>query len=208
CLIPAALKIFDLRLMKRIFSSYLFGMPESRLRKYARDFVEEVVPKIAYPEVVAEVERLKKEGYKMILNSASPEFYVREISDHFGFDHFIGTNLILTNPMPFLPEIIGPNNKKAAKITAMKERGLIPEDYEMESGPFPDSWAFSDSSADIPLLSIAENSVTIHPGKVLAEKARQKGWAILLPARPYRGKWGSKIATFSLALGMGKKYLG
>ncbi|MDF1756446.1 MAG: HAD-IB family phosphatase [Verrucomicrobiales bacterium] len=208
CLIPAALKIFDLRMMKRIFSSYLWGMPQEKLLKYASDFVDEVVPKISYPEIVAEVDRLKSEGYCMILNSASPEFYVEKISAHFGFDHFIGTQMVLSDPMPWLPPIVGPNNKRGAKITAMKERGLIPRDYDPAGGPFPDSWAFSDSSADIPLLSIAEHAVTIHPGSVLAERAAEKGWDTRLPPRPYEGKWGSKIATFRLALGLGRKFLG
>jgi len=207
CLIPAALKIFDFRMMKRIFSSYLFGMPEERLKKYAEDFVNEVVVNVAYPEIVAEIIRLKNEGYTLILNSASPEFYVREIARVWGFHHYIGTNLILADPMPILPKIEGPNNKFAAKITAMKDRRLIPADYEPAAGPFLGSWAFSDSPADIPLLSIAEHAVTIHPGKALAAKAAEKGWATRLPSRPYRGKWGGKIATLRLALGLGKKYL-
>ncbi len=207
CLIPAGLKIFDLRMMKRIFSSYLFGMPEKRLQKYAENFVDEVVVNVAYPEIVAEIERLKNERYTMILNSASPEFYVREIARVFGFHHYIGTNLILQDPMLILPKIEGPNNKFAAKISAMKDRALIPADYDPAAGPFPGSWAFSDSSADIPLLSIAEHAVTIHPGKVLAAKAAEKGWATRLPPRPYQGKWGSKIATLRLACGLGRKYL-
>jgi len=208
CLIPAALKLFDLRTMKRLYMSYLWKMNGNRLRQYAIRFVEEVVAEVTYPEIVTEVDRLKNEGYTMILNSASPEFYVAEIAEHLGFDHYIGTNLIIEERMPFLPQIVGPNNKYGAKITAMKDRDLIPKEYDPDrDSPFPDSWAFSDSSADIPLLSIAENGVTIHPGTVLAKKAEEKGWDTKLPARPYKGKWGQKVATARLAFGFGKKYL-
>ena len=143
----------------------------------------------------------------MILNSASPEFYVSKISRHFGFDHYLGTDMAVTETMPFLPKITGPNNKHEAKIVAMEERGLIPPGYYTDKKTFPGSWAFSDSSADIPLLSIAEHGVTIHPGEKLAEAAAQNNWSTMTPRRPYGGKWGAKLATFRLALGLGKKYL-
>ena len=207
-LIPGALKLLKLRTMKRIFFSYLFGMPGKQLLDLAEEFATTIVPKVAYPEIVAEVERLKSEGYTMILNSASPEFYVEKIAKQFGFDHYLGTDLILEDKMPFLPSIVGPNNKYAAKITAMQTKGLIPEGHNWEEDePFPDSWAFSDSHADIPLLSIAEHGVTIHPGEKLLAKAKQKDWAIRHPKQPYRGKWGGRLATLSLALGLGGKYL-
>ena len=125
CLLPGGLKLFDLRLMKRIFFSYLFGIDKKQLMGYVDEFVVTVVPEVAYPDIVEEIERLKSEGYTMILNSASPEFYVEQIAQHFGFDHYIGTNLILEDKMPWLPQITGPNNKKAEKITAMQELSLI-----------------------------------------------------------------------------------
>lgn len=207
-LLPAALKMIDLRGMKRIFFSYLVGIEKTKLLALADEFVAKVVDEVAYPEVVSEVERLKAEGYIMILNSASPEFYVEKIAKHYGFDHYLGTDLVLEDRMPFLPTIQGPNNKHGAKITAMQDRGILPADYNWEvDEPFPESWAFSDSSADIPLLSIAENGVTIHPGEVLANKADEKGWSKRYPKRPYNSKLASRLATFSLALGFGKKYL-
>lgn len=207
-LIPGGLKLFDLRLMKRIFFSYLFGIDKDVLLGFADEFAKTVVPEVAYPDIVAEVERLKGEGYTMILNSASPEFYVEKIASQFGFDHFIGTNLILESKMGLLPEITGPNNKKAAKIVAMQDRGLIPKDYDWQNdAPFPESWAFSDSPADIPLLTIAENGVTINPGSELSQKADEMGWAKRYPKQPYQGKIAERLATLSLALGLGKKYL-
>lgn len=207
-LIPAALKLIDLRTMKRIFSSYLMGMSDVELQEHACQFVREIVPQVAYPEIVSEIHRLKEEGYTMVLNSASPEFYVREIASHFGFDHYIGTNLIVEKKMPFLPKIIGPNNKHGEKITAMCEKGILPETFDAKyDGRIPGSWAFSDSPADLPLLSIAEHGVTIHPGETLSQAADENGWEKRYPKQPYQGKWGGKLATLRLALGLGRKYL-
>ena len=182
-------------------------MSDTRLRDYTARFVDQIVPRVSYPEVIAEIDRLKDEGYLLILNSASPEFYVSQIARKFGFDHYVGTDMAVTERMPFLPVITGPNNKHEAKITAMERRELIPSGYYTDGKTFPESWSFSDSPADIPLLSIAEHAVTIHPGSKLAELAAKNNWSTMTPPRPYGGKWGSKLATIRLAFGMGRKYL-
>lgn len=100
--------------------------------------------------------------------------------------------------MPFLPKIDGPNNKHGEKITAMRERELIPDEADM----LGNSWAYSDSSADIPLLAIAENGVMIHPGDRLATEGLEKGWRTMTPRRPYKGKWGGRWASALQAFGL------
>ena len=89
CLPLVALKILNLRTMKRVFASYLVGMQRETLMNHVSDFLESDFEKALYPAVVAEIERNRSEGRLLILNSASPEFYLEGISDKLGFDHFI-----------------------------------------------------------------------------------------------------------------------
>lgn len=194
----AALRILDIRTMKRVFASYLWGMKRETLQRYVADFLETDFPAALYPSVVEEIERNRAEGRILILNSASPEFYLAGISEKLGFDHFIGTDMKVEETMPFLPKIDGPNNKHGEKVDAMRERGLIPPDLSM----IGDSWAYSDSSADIPLLSIAEHGVMIHPGEKLESVGLEHGWRTMSPPRPYAGKWGGRWAMLLQALGL------
>ncbi len=197
------LRILDLRKMKRLFFSCLWRMPKDELRGHLENFLDNEYFPALYPEVVAEVNRHRSAGRITILNSASPEFYVEDIAKRLGFDHFIGTNLLVEDPMPFLPAITGPNNKKEAKITAMIERKILPPDFQAKDGEkLPDSWAYSDSPADIPLLSIAENGVMIHPGDTLRQEGESHQWTTLTPDRPYAGKWGAKLTTLKQVLGL------
>lgn len=193
-------KLVSLRWMKRLFCSYLWGMPKEKLDRYAKEFAEEVVTLVAYPKLRAEVKRHREEGRVLILNSASPEIYVSDIARVLGFDHWVATKLAPYEKMPFLPEIIGPNNKHGAKIPAM--RHLLPESFDETSGvPLPDSWGYSDSSADVPLLSICERGVMIHPSERFAAIGKDRGWETFTPDRPYRGKWGGRLASILQALG-------
>lgn len=198
CLPLAALRLLSLRTMKRLFFSYLVGMRRETLETHVADFLASDFAAVLYPAVVAEVERNRSEGRILILNSASPEFYLKGIAAKLGFDHYLGTNLEVPEKMPFLPVITGPNNKHSAKVVAMVERGLIPEDVPMMA----DSWAYSDSSADLPLLELAENAVMIHPGAKLAAVGAEKGWRTMTPARPYAGKWSGRLAACAQACGL------
>ena len=199
--IPAAgLKIARLlstRVLKRIFHSYLYRFTPEELATLARNFTQDEVLPACYPALLAEVARHLKAGRTLILNSASPQFYVTAIADALGFHHAIGTPLRLVSPMPLMPAIDGPNNKHGAKLTAM--RHLLPTELSL---PLPDAYAYSDSHADLPLLRFVENAVTIHPDPTLAAVAVAEHWPILLPPRPNATRLRFLTDCFLQSLGL------
>lgn len=199
----AVLRICSIRRMKRVFSSYLWRMPEQRLRQLARQFAEEEVPGVLYPEVLAELKKHQQAGRLTILNSASPTFYAEEIARVLGFDHCVATRVVVEDPMHLIPHIDGPNNKHGAKIPPMIERGMLPEGFDPGRGDqLPDSYGYSDSRADVPLLSICEKGVMIHPSETYATIGKKRGWTTMLPQQPYEGKWGGRLASVKQALGL------
>lgn len=198
CVPLAGLRLLSLRTMKRLFLGYLFGMPRATLDRHVAEFLETDFANALYPEVVAEVRRHRAEGRILVLNSASPEFYLRAIAERLGFDEVFGTKVEMSDPAPFLPGIAGPNNKHGEKIVAMRGLGLIPAEPET----LADSWSYSDSSADLPLLELAEHAVMIHPGTRLAAIGDARGWRTMTPPRPYSGKWTGRLATLRQALGL------
>jgi len=198
CAPLAALKILSLRTMKRLFLGYLVGMKREVLEAHVEAFLESDFSAALYPSVVAEVNRHREEGRILILNSASPDFYLHGIARRLGFDHVVGTLVVIPDRMPLLPVIEGPNNKHGEKILAMRKSGLIPD----EPPVFADSWAYSDSSADLPLLELAEHAVMIHPGEKLASIGNEQGWRTMTPARPYGGRWSGRLATCLQILGL------
>ncbi len=201
CLFPALLGFLDTRAMKRVFFGILRGMTPDEVRDLAVQFARDLVPRGCYPELLSELERLRSEGFTLVLNSASPEFYVEAIGRELGFDHTVGTPLVLENPIPLIPKIDGPNNKHGQKLTAMMERGII-ERNEVISG----CWAFSDSRADLPLLGLAENPVAIHPAGELLRVATSRGWRILTPTRSYHGPVAQWTETLRHTLGLGSPF--
>ena len=203
CVPLVAIRLMSIRTIKRVYLSYLWGMRQKRLNELCADFAKHVAQSVAYPDLLAEVRRHQSEGRTTILNSASPAFYVEAIARELGFDHCVGTAVELRDPMPMFPMIHGANNKHGAKIDRMIDEELLPKDFKGREGEhLPDSWGYSDSSADIPLLSICEHGVMIHPSTRFSAIGLKRGWSSVKPPRPYKGKWGSRIASVLQALGL------
>ncbi|MBP7949298.1 MAG: HAD-IB family hydrolase [Verrucomicrobiales bacterium] len=199
----AAVKLVRSRGLKRVFLSYLWRMPLERLARHVEEFVSEAVLPIVYPEVRAELERHRSEGRITILNTASPDIYAENIAAALGFDHCFATRVPLpaSGRVPFCPRIAGPNNKREAKLSAMRHL-LPPGATDPGAPPLADSFAYSDSHADLPMLRLAEHPVMVHPDKTLAAIGRPSGWRELHPPRPFAGRWGYRLGCLRQAVGV------
>ncbi|MFM7182964.1 MAG: HAD family hydrolase [Verrucomicrobiales bacterium] len=197
----AALRIVRSRGMKRLFLSYLTGLSQKRLQEEAEIFSREVAREIVWPEMREEVEARRREGCLLVLNTASPGFYAEPIARELGFDRCFATRVVVPARFSFFPAIDGPNNKRAAKIDAMRAAGLLMPDDPM---PRPGSWAYTDSHVDIPLLDAAQTGRLVHPAADLAAQAEDRGWKILrpMPGVPRPVWWA---AVFLMMLGLWKK---
>lgn len=191
-------RLISTRTLKRAFLSYLHGLTRARIEELVSTFVEtEVVPQL-YPELMAEVERHRAAGRTLILNSASPSFYVEAIAERLGFDHSFGTPVRLSEAgQAWFPPIDGENNKYDVKLKVM--RHLMPVELSL---PLPGTWAYSDSKADLPMLRFVENAVTVHPDPFLAAVAAREDWPVLTPPRPNptRGAYRRDCALQALGL--------
>lgn len=185
---------------KRSFLGYLWKMKREKLQAHSRDFAEQVVKPWIYPELLAIIEEHRAAGRILVLNTASPNFYPQEIARVLGFHHCIATQVEPHETMPFLPGVIGSNNKREAKIAAMKLQ--VPAVAAATEEELKNSWAYSDSAADLPLLELAGNAVLVHPNAALEAIGIARGWPVLRPARPYKNKMGDVISSARQALGL------
>lgn len=185
---------------KRAFMGYLWGMRRTRLRQYAQEFARDSVKAWAYPEIMAEVAEHKAAGRVLVLNTASPDFYARDIARELGFDYCVATQAQLSDPLELHPRI-KINNKHDAKIDAMKDQvpgvaALTDEDRDTNC------YAYSDSDADLPLLHFGRNGVLIHPASRLATIGIRNEWTLMHPRRPYSSKVGDMLCVVRQMLGL------
>ena len=185
--------------MKRIFLNYLAGMDANKLDKYAREFVDCLGGQDIYDSVREELDKHRENGQMVILNSASPEIWVKYIAEKLGVEHYFGTQVDINKRVRLFPDIIGKNNKGKVKIGRMKH--LFPKGWQ-DGDVLPNSCGYSDSHADLPMLMLCERNVMVHPTKKLQIEGEKFGWSLVQPMRPTQGRRAFAIACARQALGL------
>ena len=182
--------------MKRIFLSYLWKMAPRTLEEYSRGFARSVMPDV-YPELRAMLEERRAAGHFLILASASPEFYVREIGRELGFDLSLGTPV---ETGPLFPDLH--NHKGAAKVERLRE--LLPAAW-FDGGKLRHCHGFTDSRADLPMLALCGAATLVNPRPPLARLARENGWQIVRPERPWKSRADLAWRALALLAGLGRE---
>lgn len=184
--------------MKRVFLSYLWRMDRDTLARHARRFGRRVAASI-YPELRDRIEAHRRKGHLLILASASPEWYVREIGDALGFHLSLGTPVDPLFPCRFFPDL--ENHKGAAKVARLVDR--LPASY-FTAAKLRDSHGYTDSTADLPMLALCDHATVVNPGNALTRVAARSGWDIVRPARPWNRRTGFALRALALLTGTGE----
>ncbi|APT91761.1 phosphoserine phosphatase [Corynebacterium phocae] len=136
------------------------------------DIVSETMHQVVTPAIYAEARELidfhKAAGHMVVIISASASTLVRPIAEELGVDAVVATELEVKDGR-FTGEILffckGP--AKAQRMTDIAERHGIDLDQ---------SFAYSDSGTDIPMLELVGNPVAVNADRSMKKHATEHGW--------------------------------
>lgn len=152
-----ALKFYDEKRAKENFIYFIEGIKEEEMQSLVKEFYEKKLSKIIYEDAIKMIKKLKGEGCKVYLISASPEFYLNELYKIKEVDKIIGTRFKCENGI-YRRRMEGENCKGKEKVRRLKEE-LKKENIEVD---FENSYMFSDSLADLPLFNLVGNPFLIN----------------------------------------------
>lgn len=155
-----ALKIYNAGRAKQVFIRFLEGIHEGEMEALVKEFYEKRLSKILYKDAIDTMRKLKSEGCKIYLISASPEIYLNELYNIEEVDMIIGTRLKMDNGA-YKSTFEGENNKGEEKVKRLKEV-LRKENLQVD---FRNSYMFSDSLSDLPLFKLVGNAYLINSRK-------------------------------------------
>ncbi len=179
--------------LKRVFHCYLWGMKRERLEELAQNFVDEWLPELTYPEVIAEIEAHKAAGRQVILSSASPDLWVNKIGEALGFHQSLGTRFDWGETVEFFPDMIGENHKSEEKVRRLSELNI----HDGVAG-------YSDSRADVPMLLLCDEKILINPLPGIRREGEQRGWRLMEPDKPWKDRRAFGIACTLQYFGLWK----
>jgi len=153
------------------------GWSRDQLRDIARETVDEVVAPLVFAEALFIIDDHLRQGRLVVIVSSSPEEIVEPIAAHLRVDKVIATKAAVddtghyTGEMEFYAYAEG-------KATAMRELA------EREGISLEDSFAYSDSKTDLPMLEAVGHPHVVNPDRELAKAAKERDWPILSFERP------------------------
>jgi len=195
-------KFLGARRMKRLFLAILCGLSREEVQSLTQGFANHYCPQYFYPEIIALLEEQKASGVMTILTSASPFLYVQHIGQKLGFHHTFGTEIPDYDCFPLFPEIAA-NNKNTVKTVRL--RNWLDLKGINDAFPLPNSTAYTDSSADLPLVNISERAVLVHPSESLkstVSETLKKPYTVHTPQRPFNDHKGHLTAAIKMLLGV------
>lgn len=154
--VPVLYILYLIRIVsfQSVKTSWLFPMDRLDDDELNKFYQMCLVPKY-YPNVVAELKNKKQQGYLIFICSASIEGYLRFCE--LPVDGILGTKTQIINGR-YTSKMIGKNCKNEEKV--LRLNNIINElnleiDYE-------NSYAYSDSIHDIPMLKMVKNRIKIN----------------------------------------------
>jgi len=162
--------------MREYLQAMVTGWPVSQVREVVAETLHELIDPIVYEEAVTLIEEHRRAGRDIVIVSSSGAEVVEPIGQMLGADRVVATRMVIEDDR-YTGEIsyyaYGPT--KADAIREMADQS----GYSLE-----DSYAYSDSQTDLPLLEAVGHPVAVNPDKELARVARERDWPVMRFNRP------------------------
>jgi HAD superfamily hydrolase (TIGR01490 family) len=147
------------------------GWSREEIVSLVEETVDEVVAPLAYAEALALIDYHRRAGRKVVVISASPEEIVRPLCRYLGIDDVIATRSEVGDDGRYTGTIelyaYGPA-KAAAMVDMARSEGI----------DLTESYAYSDSMTDVPMLEAVGHPVVVNPDADLAALAAERGWEV------------------------------
>lgn len=145
------------------------------LAALADDFAGALMKTGIYPAAIARIAEDRAAGYRLVLATASFDFYVQAIAARLGFDAVIATRSVVDDQGGVRAAIAGENCYGSAKLH-MIEAWLAAQGIERDAAHIR---FYSDHVSDAPTLAWADEAFAVNPHPPLRAMAAQAGWPVL-----------------------------
>jgi HAD superfamily hydrolase (TIGR01490 family) len=162
--------------MRQFMSQLCTGWDVATVREIVADTLHNVVEPLVYDEAVSLIEEHRLAGRDVIVVSASGAEVVEPIAAMLGADRVIATRMeIVDGRYSGEIEYYAYAEEKARAILELAER----LGYDLE-----DSYAYSDSITDVPMLEAVGHGYAVNPDRELRRSAAAHDWPVLVFTKP------------------------
>ncbi len=175
-------------------SASLKGTSARDLERLGADVLAGILPRI-YPQVLALAHRHQDAGRQVYIVTAASQELAEILARVLAFDGALGSQLseVIDGVYTGRPgEVFIYGADKARAVVELARR---------EGLGLAESYAYSDSASDLPMLRAVGHAVAVNPDRELAAVARTEGWEVLSLDRLARRLKTAAALTGAAALG-------
>ncbi|MFL6098704.1 MAG: HAD family hydrolase [Actinomycetales bacterium] len=175
--------------MRAYLSAMCTGWDVEHVKAIVAETLHDLIDPMVYDEAADLIEQHHASGRDVVIVSSSGTEVVEPIGELLGADHVIATQMEIVDGR-YTGEI-GWYVYGSAKAEAIRQLA------EIESYDLSQSYAYSDSATDLPMLEAVGHPCAVNPDRALRQAAARRGWPVLdfhQPV-PLRGRFSDLRST-------------
>lgn len=143
-----------------------------QLYRWREQFLEEVIKPIMLKPAQELIAKHKERGDTLLVITATNRFVTEPIVNLYGIEHLLATTPEFVDGK-YTGAFVGVPCFREGKVLAL-QAWLQQVNYTLE-----DSWFYSDSHNDLPLLQLVDHAVAVDPDETLEKFARDANWPVI-----------------------------
>ncbi|MBS3779623.1 MAG: HAD family hydrolase [Desulfovermiculus sp.] len=150
----------------------LLSLDIDQLEELRQEFIQTRIQPMRLPKAEALLADHRRQGRTLIIITSTTRIITEPIARLLGVEHLLATDLevknrYLTGKLSGIP-CFGPN-----KVIKLQEW------MQATGNSLEDSYCYSDSHTDLPLLELVEHPVAVDPDQALEHTARSRDWPVI-----------------------------
>ena len=142
------------------------------LQQWRNQYVEEKISPILLPRAQALIDRHRQQGDTLVVITATNRFITGPIVELYDIPHLLATEPEMLNDQ-YTGKVAGTPCFQDGKVERLS--GWLAENQQS----LRNSWFYSDSHNDLPLLSKVTHPVAVDPDEILERHAGDNDWPII-----------------------------
>ena len=142
------------------------------LKEWRKDFFEKKIKPVVLPKAHELISKHRDQKHELLIITATNRFIVEPIANEFGIKNLIACEPELVDEQ-FTGEFIGIPSYREGKVECFNS-WLKSINFRLE-----ESWFYSDSHNDIPLLKRVDHPIAVDPDDYLRNEAVKMDWSII-----------------------------
>ena len=150
----------------------LTTQPLEILLSWRERYIQEKITPVMLPAAKDLIEQHRNNGHRLLIITATNRFLTQPIADSLNIEHLIACEPELIDNQ-YTGNYIGVPSYKEGKVIRL-EQWLSEQGQTLE-----ESWFYSDSHNDLPLLYKVDHAIAVDPDSILEKTAMENGWPVI-----------------------------